>query len=180
MKKKYFTDEERKAARAEWNRKYYNTPYGRALHLLASYRRMDKRNGFGDVIDFDARWIVENIFAKKCAHCDCTDWRELGCNRKDNDLPHIKSNIECCCWKCNNELARPYVAERCSIPIAQHDKMTGELIVVWPSAYEIEKQLGYNHSAINRCCEGRYKQAYGFVWKIITKEEYEILRACLG
>lgn len=175
MKKKYFTEEEeRKAGHREYMRKWRETPYGRALYLVDGYREMDRRNEFGDVIDFDAQWIVENIFTKKCAHCDCTDWRELGCNRINNDLPHTKSNVEPCCWKCNNRLAG-----WTPIPIAQYDKVSGELVAVWKNAHEVERVLGYGNSNISACCNGKRKSAYGFVWRKITIEEYEILMTCL-
>lgn len=173
--KKYQTEEERKAARAEYNSKYNKTPMGRALYLLTAYRKMDRRNGFGDCIDFDARWIVENIFTQKCAHCDCIDWRELGCNRIDNSRPHIKSNVEPCCWKHNHELAN----EEQSIPVAQYDKNSGELVAVWKSAREAARQLGYNQSNISDCCNGRYKSAYGFVWRKLSQEQYGHLESCL-
>jgi len=172
--KKYQTEEERKAAHRESCRKYQKTPMWRAFYLLNGYRKMDRRNGFGDCIDFDARWIVENIFTQKCAHCDCIDWRELGCNRIDNSKPHIKSNVEPCCWDCNNRLGY----EEQSIPVAQYDKVTGELIAVWPSAMEAERELGYSHGNINKCCNGKLPHAYGSVWRKISNEEYKTLRAC--
>ena len=63
---------------------------------------MDIRNGFGDdKIDFDARWIVENIYTKPCPHCGETDWHNLGCNRLDNSKPHTIDNVEPCCFHCN-------------------------------------------------------------------------------
>ena len=191
MKKKYFTEEERKAAKAEWNRKYEEThkaaraernrkyretPMGRALKLLGNYRRMDIKNGFGDVIDFDAKWIVNNIFTHKCAYCEESDWHKLGCNRIENNLPHIKSNIEPCCLKHNLE----HEAKEQRIPIAQFDKMTGELVAVWPSLIEAVRQLGYDQGNINKCCNGKLKSAYGFVWRKLSNEEYERLMACLG
>lgn len=29
---------------------------------------------------------------------------------------------------------------------------------------EVKRQLGYNSSNISRCCNGKYKQAYGYKW----------------
>ena len=177
--KKYFTEEERRGATLESYHKayhkYYSTPNGRAKYLLRKYRQMDRRNGFGDVIDLDAQWIVENIFTKKCAHCDCTDWRELGCNRIDNSKPHTKDNVEPCCWKHNFELA---VVEK-EIPITQHDRISGELVAVWPSANEAARQLGYSNSHINECCNGKLNSAYGYVWKKINKDDLEEIRILL-
>lgn len=85
----------------EYNKSYSKTPMGRAQRQFQQYKNMDKRNGFGNVIDFDARWIVEHIYTKKCAHCDETDWHKLGCNRLDNSKPHTIDNVEPCCFRCN-------------------------------------------------------------------------------
>lgn len=87
--------------RTEYNKEYAKTPMGRAQRQYQQYKFMDTRNGFGDVIDFDAKWIVESIYTKKCAHCDETDWHKLGCNRIDNSKGHTKDNVEPCCFHCN-------------------------------------------------------------------------------
>lgn len=43
--------------------------------------------------------------------------------------------------------------------------LTGEFIREWKSCREVQIQLGYERSYIGACCRGKYKQAYGFVWK---------------
>lgn len=130
MKKKYFTDEERKAAhrenakrdyykhkqeRLEKSRELYQlkkeekkerlkaynkTKYGRALYLLGGYRRLDKEAERGECT-LTAKWIVDNIFSKTCHYCDESDWTKLGCDRVDNTKPHIEDNVVPCCYKCN-------------------------------------------------------------------------------
>lgn len=98
----YLRNREKEIARkTEYQKAYSKTPMGRAQMQVQQYKFMDKRNGFDNVIDFDARWIVENIYTKKCAHCDETDWHKLGCNRLDNNKPHTIDNIEPCCFHCN-------------------------------------------------------------------------------
>lgn len=88
--------------KTEYQKEYSKTQMGRAQHQIQQYKFMDKRNGFGDdKIDFNARWIVENIYSKPCAHCGETDWHKLGCNRIDNSKPHTKDNVEPCCFHCN-------------------------------------------------------------------------------
>ena len=42
--------------------------------------------------------------------------------------------------------------------------LSGELIKEWPSTREIERQLGFDHSAICKCCNGKQKSTYGFKW----------------
>lgn len=89
-------------------KKYYATPKGRAAHQISNYKRQDINNGFGEVIDFDAQWIVENIYCKPCAHCGESDWHKIGCNRLDNTKGHTKDNVEPCCKKCNDKLGLEY------------------------------------------------------------------------
>ena len=39
------------------------------------------------------------------------------------------------------------------------------LIAEYPSTREIERQLGYDHKAISRCCRGINNTAYGYIWR---------------
>lgn len=90
----------------KWQRyrlKMKDTPLYRAQYQVRSYRRDDVNNGFGDVIDFDAQWVIDNIYSKQCIYCGETDWKKLGCDRIDNTKPHTKDNVVCSCWECNNE-----------------------------------------------------------------------------
>lgn len=48
--------------------------------------------------------------------------------------------------------------------VEQYDK-NGNLIQVWPSASEVERQLSYDQGHISKCCRGELKSAYGFIWK---------------
>ena len=111
------------------------------------------------MIKHDARWIVENIFTHKCAHCDESDWRKIGCNRIDNDLPHIKSNVEPCCKKCNDELA---ATEK--VKTVYQYTLDGKLVRVWEKLSDISKEFKYCISSISLCCRGICKQAYGYIW----------------
>lgn len=49
-------------------------------------------------------------------------------------------------------------------PIIQHT-LDGEFVREWESAWQIEQELGYNHSKISLVCRGIRKTAYGFIWK---------------
>lgn len=89
----------------ELERKYRKTPMGRASSLLKTYNKKDKfyKRGKGNLT---AKWIVENIFSKPCTYCGITGWEIIGCNRKDNALPHTKDNVEPCCPQCNKRLPK--------------------------------------------------------------------------
>ena len=43
--------------------------------------------------------------------------------------------------------------------------LDGELVKVWESSKQIEKETGYSHGNILKCCRGKYKQAYGYHWE---------------
>lgn len=52
-----------------------------------------------------------------------------------------------------------------SKPVLQIDMITNEIIAEFPSIREIERQFGFLHSNISKCCNGKQKSAYGFKWK---------------
>lgn len=84
----------------EYQKEWRKTQVGRATSLLSAYRQADKREGRGECT-LTAQWIVDNIFTHSCAHCEESDWHNIGCNRINNDLPHTPDNVEPCCLKCN-------------------------------------------------------------------------------
>lgn len=49
--------------------------------------------------------------------------------------------------------------------VLQIDVNTGNVIKHWDFLKQIENQLGFDHRNISACCRGRYKTAYGYVWK---------------
>lgn len=40
----------------------------------------------------------------------------------------------------------------------------GKFVKEWVSTMEIERVLGFDHSYISRCCKGKAKSAYDFIW----------------
>ena len=117
-KKKYTTEEERKAARKEYYKEYdkardrkeyfkeYNkTPMGRAVRLVAKYKQSDKKYNRGECT-LTAKWVVDNIFPKPCIYCGESDWKKLGCDRIDNSKPHTPDNVVPCCEECNKKRHR--------------------------------------------------------------------------
>ena len=78
---------------------------------------------------------------------------------KENNSVH---NLEWCDSKYNNNYGTR--TDRCSKPVLQFTK-SGEFVKEWKSAMDVERNLGYFHNNISYCCTGRYKSAYGFIWK---------------
>jgi len=142
-----------------YQKKYRNTPYGRAAYLVYNYKKMDEKNGFGiDACNLTAKWIIENIFSKKCVHCGESDWHKLGCNRIDNSKPHTMDNVEPCCFACNNELNWDERREK----VYQYT-FDGNLVKEWDSACECGRN-GFMQSHISECIKGNKKQYKGYLW----------------
>lgn len=60
--------------------------------------------------------------------------------------------------------------------VAMLDKFTGEILRVFESSHEAERQNGINQGSISKACHGKLKTTGGYKWKYISKEEYEELK----
>lgn len=79
-------------------------------------------------------------------------------NHKDEDKTNNKvSNLE---WMTHRDNKRYSSAKA----VNQYT-LSGEFIRTWECMMEIEYQLGYYQTNISKCCKGKYKYAYGFLWK---------------
>ena len=158
MSNNNLTEEKKQKIRnnsARWRNKH--PQLFRALNLLSRYKNNDKKYNRGDS-DLTAKWIVENIFTKPCAHCGKKGWNVIGCNRLDNTKPHTMDNVEPCCIECNNRLGNP------PKKVLQFNS-NGELINIYSSIKEASETLKVQQSNISKCCNNIYKTAYGYIWK---------------
>jgi hypothetical protein len=46
----------------------------------------------------------------------------------------------------------------------------GELVKEWDNATQINNELGFDKSAILRCCKGNQKKSYWYIWKFKEEE----------
>jgi hypothetical protein len=69
----------------------------KASKMCSSYRIKDLRKNLEYNLNID--WFIDNIFKKECIYCG--DNKNIGCDRKDNLIGHIKSNVVPCCYTCN-------------------------------------------------------------------------------
>lgn len=51
--------------------------------------------------------------------------------------------------------------------------MSGEFIRMFRSATEVERELGFCRSNVAKCCQGKYRQANGFIWRYEKEVSHE-------
>jgi len=89
----------------------------------------------------------------------------------ENKANNTASNLEWCSYKENNNhgTRNERRAKAQSKTVGQYTR-DGKLIKVWQSTNEVERQLGFEHSAISAVARGNRKTAYGYIWKYIEKD----------
>lgn len=63
------------------------------------------------------------------------------------------------------KIAAANVNGKLSKPVLQIDQLTDTIIAEFPSASEVERQLGYKQGNISNCCNGRQNTCGGYKWK---------------
>lgn len=84
-------------------------------------------------------------------------------NRLENlNLLSVKENN---CWGTRiQRVSERQINGKKSKRVSQFS-LDGSFIKKFPSTHEVERELGYKQSNIWACCSGKYKQAYGYIWK---------------
>lgn len=93
-------------------------------------------------------------------------------NHKDeNKLNNNVENLEWCTYEYNTNYgtrnkrsSEKTRNNKFSRPVLQYT-LNGVYIKEYPSIKEIERETGLNAGNICNCCNGKYKTAYGYIWK---------------
>ena len=90
----------------------------------------------------------------------------------DGSVDPDKSNLEWCSlshnyhWGTSPQKVKNKLTNRgdLSLPVLMFD-MNGQYICEYPSLMEIKRQRGFEPSLVSKCCNGVFKQCYGYKWK---------------
>lgn len=82
--------------------------------------------------------------------------------KTDNRLENL--NLMTCKENNNWGTRNRRMAKSRSKMVEQHT-LDDTHICTWFSTNEIEREFGYAHGYISKCCNGKYKTAYGYIWK---------------
>ena len=63
------------------------------------------------------------------------------------------------------------ISEANSKPVLKIDPISNEIVAEFPSIIEVERQLGFSHSIISLCCNGKLNTAHSFKWAF-KKEDF--------
>lgn len=88
-------------------------------------------------------------------------------NHKDeNKENNSVQNLEWCTDKYNTNYGtrNQRVSEKLSKPVLQYEK-SGAFVKEWKSMIDVQRNLNYSQGHISKCCTGKLKSAYGFIWK---------------
>ena len=90
-------------------------------------------------------------------------------NHKDENKQNNQTdNLEWCDRKynCNYGNIKIKLAKNKEKKVSQYT-MNGEFVSTYRSMKQIYRLYGYDCSAIRRCCQGKQRKGYGYIWKFV-------------
>ena len=125
---------------------YYNMEVN-MTYKMSSKNKKNKR---------EHRIVVENFLNRELSPSEII--HHIDGNKRNN----ILSNLQLLTRR--EHAIIHYNSKKMKKPIIQKRK-NGEFVKEWGSATDVMKELGYINGNISKCCKGKIKSAYGYVWE---------------
>ena len=163
----------------EYEGLYQVSNLGRVKSLKRKYRKNENfikthknKNGYISVIlsknNISKNFLVHRLVAQAFIP-NFNNLLEIN-HKNENKSDNCVSNLEWCSRKYNvnynnlNKRINRINRKDLSKQVCQYD-LKGNFIKEWVSVMEIQRQLKYYNSAICECCNGKRRNAYGYIWK---------------
>ena len=112
--------------------------------------------------------LVAEALIKNKNHYPCINHKD------ENPRNNYVSNLEWCSFSYNcrygtaierRKVSTDYnaIAAKNRIEVEQRS-LKGDLVRTWRTANDCKRELGFDNSAIAKCCRGQMKTAYGYKW----------------
>ena len=85
------------------------------------------------------------------------------CGKEFTPKPTKRNRARVCCVQCKIKQDIKNACKR-KKPIMQYS-LQGELIKTWDSARDVQNELGFYESNINKCCKGKINSYKGYRWQ---------------
>ena len=123
------------------------------VHRLVAMAFIDNPNNYAE---------VNHIDENKCNnHVDNLEW----CNRKYNiNYGARNEKVSNAISGENNHLFGKLGKDNPTSKQVIQLTLNNEVVMIWDSVMDVQRELGYNQGNISNCCKGIYKSSHGYKW----------------
>lgn len=137
-------------------------------------KQAEKKNGYLYVVLYKEgkmkHYLVHQLVAKHFIP-NPNNYKEVN-HKNENKKLNVVWNLEWVSHKyninygtCIERMAKTLTNGKLSKAVLQINKETREVIKEFPSTHQVERELGFANTSISACCLGKYKSAYGYIWR---------------
>lgn len=125
---------------------------------IKGYELLYMISDYGRVKSLEKKSITTNkTYPTKILKCHINTKKYLDVDLCKNGKSHRQ--------RIHRLVAQAFIPNPENKPQINQYNLNGDFIKTWDSITRIKDEKGYSDGFISQCCKGKYKQAYGYVWK---------------